>query len=233
MRRCGSWTVCLKVGARTCATTAEPTEKNLKIAEKAQDEGGKYAPLPSLSKFERPSRKTTEKNYIVFANHAKSLYFHPINRIATWYWMFTDFWFWFNGALLMFIGSQLFVRYKIAKVQTAEQAKLGENLLDQRTRDLLTDIETLRSKDPLRLEHEANIFHENFWKLRAKNATMSNQSRRESEMNRGLMQGVARGTDMSEWMGAKKKDDDERDLARRTFDYISGFHRHLKTRRLI
>lgn len=45
----------------------------------------------------------------------------------------------------------MFARYRIAKAQTAAQAQLGENLLDQRTRDLLSDIETLRKKDPLRL----------------------------------------------------------------------------------
>ncbi|EPY26220.1 hypothetical protein STCU_01379 [Strigomonas culicis] len=50
---------------------------------------------------------------------------------------------------------------------------------------------------------------------------------------RGKMQGEARGTDMTEWLGAKEKDEEEREVARRTQDYIQGFHQHLKSKRLI
>eukprot|EP00658_Telonema_sp_P-2_P016147 TRINITY_DN16254_c0_g1_i1.p1 TRINITY_DN16254_c0_g1~~TRINITY_DN16254_c0_g1_i1.p1 ORF type:complete len:172 (+),score=48.15 TRINITY_DN16254_c0_g1_i1:12-527(+) len=131
------------------------------------------------------------------------------------------------------VSTQSTGRYRIAKEQTASQAQLGENLLDQRTRDLLSDIESLRSKDPLRLENEANIFHEQFWKRRAKAIANQRNERRSAELTRGLLQGEARGTDMTEWLGAKAKDDQEREVARRTHDYIQGFHQHLKTKRLI
>lgn len=135
--------------------------------------------------------------------------------------------------MIVFVGSQVYVRYKVAKRQTAESAKLGESLLDNRTRDLLGDVENLRNKDPLRLESEANQFHEIFWKRRAKAVSDVRQETRTIEIARGEMQGVARGTDMSEWLGAKKKDEEEREVARRTHDYIQGFHQHLKAKRLI
>ena len=173
------------------------------------------------------------RNIIVIANTTKAVYIHPQNHLASWYWFRTDFHRWFVLGLVCFVGSQVMARYRIAKEQTASQAQLGENLLDQRTRDLLSDIESLRSKDPLRLENEANIFHEQFWKRRAKAIANQRNERRSAELTRGLLQGEARGTDMTEWLGAKAKDDQEREVARRTHDYIQGFHQHLKTKRLI
>jgi hypothetical protein len=133
----------------------------------------------------------------------------------------------------MTIGTMFITRARHALMNTATKAQLGENLLDQRTRDLLNDIETLRVKDPLRLENEANAFHEMFWQTRAKIVAEQRHGRRSAEISRGLLQGEARGTDMTEWLGAKAKDDQEREVARRTHDYIQGFHQHLKSKRLI
>ena len=137
------------------------------------------------------------------------------------------------GFVFLFVGTQVIARYRVAKLQTATQAQLGENLLDQRTRDLLSDIEVLRKKDPIRLEHEANMYHEQFWKRRAVAVAESRSQVRNLEIQRGKMQGEARGTDMTEWLGAKAKDDEEREVARRTQDYFQGFHQHLKSKRLI
>eukprot|EP00331_Platyophrya_macrostoma_P009967 CAMPEP_0176425678 /NCGR_PEP_ID=MMETSP0127-20121128/11518_1 /TAXON_ID=938130 /ORGANISM="Platyophrya macrostoma, Strain WH" /LENGTH=240 /DNA_ID=CAMNT_0017806857 /DNA_START=224 /DNA_END=946 /DNA_ORIENTATION=- len=174
-----------------------------------------------------------KRNIVVMSNTTKAVYIHRQNHIASWYWFITDFHKWFVGFMVLFVGSQILARYRIAKMQTAVQAQLGENLLDQRTRDLLSDIEQLRAKDPLRLENEANAYHEQFWCRRAKSASERNQERRNVEITRGMMQGEARGTDMTEWLGAKAKDDQEREVARRTQEYIQGFHQHLKSRRLI
>jgi hypothetical protein len=173
------------------------------------------------------------RNIIVLSNTTKAVYIHPINHIASWYWFITDFHKWFIGIVFLFVGTQVIARYRVAKLQTATQAQLGENLLDQRTRDLLSDIEVLRKKDPIRLEHEANIYHEQFWKRRAVAVAESRNEVRTLEIQRGKMQGKARGTDMTEWLGAKAKDDEEREVARRTQDYIQGFHQHLKSKRLI
>lgn len=173
------------------------------------------------------------RNIVVLSNTTKAVYIHPINHIASWYWFITDFHKWFVGMVTLFVGTQVFARYRIAKVNTATQAQLGENLLDQRTRDLLSDIEVLRSKDPIRLEHEANVYHEQFWKRRALAVADNRNEARKLEMERGKMQGLARGTDMTEWLGAKAKDDEEREVARRTQDYVQGFHQYLKSKRLI
>lgn len=173
------------------------------------------------------------RNISVYSNTTKGVYIHFHNRMAAVYWFRTDFHYWLVGFIIAIVGSQLFVRYRVSKMSTVQQARLGENLLDQRTRDLLSDIETLREKDPLRLESEANQFHDLFWNLRAKKIAESRADARTMEINRGLMQGEARGTDMTEWLGAKKKDDSEREIARRTHDYIQGFHQHLKSKRLI
>lgn len=173
------------------------------------------------------------RNFVVMSNTTKGVYVHFHNRSAAVYWWRTDFHYWFVGVILVFVGSQVLVRYRVSSMATVQQAKLGENLLDQRTRDLLSDIETLRAKDPLRLENEANFFHEKFWKKRAKKMAAQAAEKRETEINRGILQGEARGTDMSEWLGAKNKDDAEREVARRTHDYIQGFHQHLKSKRLI
>jgi len=173
------------------------------------------------------------RNIRVYCNTTKGVYIHFHNRMAAVYWWRTDFHPWLVGCIVVFVGSQLFVRYRVSVMSTVQQARLGENLLDQRTRDLLSDIETLRAKDPLRLESEANAFHELFWNLRAKKVAESRTEARQTEIDRGVMQGEARGTDMTEWLGAKKKDDSEREIARRTHDYIQGFHQHLKSKRLI
>ncbi|KPI86497.1 hypothetical protein ABL78_4437 [Leptomonas seymouri] len=173
------------------------------------------------------------RNIVVLSNTTKAVYIHPTNHIASWYWFITDFHKWFIGIVFLFVGTQVIARYRVAKLQTATQAQLGENLLDQRTRDLLSDIEVLRKKDPIRLEHEANVYHEQFWKRRAVAVAESRNEVRSLEIQRGKMQGEARGTDMTEWLGAKVKDDEEREVARRTQDYIQGFHQHLKSKRLI
>jgi len=110
---------------------------------------------------------------------------------------------------------------------------LGETLLDERTRDLLGAIEKLREKDPLRLEKEANEFHDLFWKSRAKAVTENITKKREVELKKDHVIQAAQGTDMSEWLEAKGKDNKEREVARRTHDYIQGFHQHLKVKRLI
>lgn len=183
----------------------------------------------ALGAAEEPKRR----NIVVLCNTTKAVYIHPTNHIASWYWFITDFHKWFVGIIVLFIGSQVLARYRVAKLQTAAQAQLGENLLDQRTRDLLTDIEGLRKKDPIRLEHEANVYHEQFWKRRALAVAESRNESRKMEIERGKLQGMARGTDMTEWLGAKAKDDDEREVARRTQEYIQGFHQHLKSKRLI
>ncbi|CBH14537.1 hypothetical protein, conserved [Trypanosoma brucei gambiense DAL972] len=173
------------------------------------------------------------RNITVLCNTTKAVYIHPTNHIASWYWFITDFHKWFVGFVFLFVGTQVIARYRVAKLQTVIQAQLGENLLDQRTRDLLTDIEVLRQKDPIRLEQEANIYHEQFWKRRALAVAESRNEVRRVELQRGILQGQARGTDMTEWLGAKAKDDEERKVAQRTQDYIQGFHQHLKSKRLI
>lgn len=186
-----------------------------------------YAP-PEEPQYEEPGR-----NLRVFSNTAKGLYIHFPNLFGAQAFIMNDIHVYFWGLTLLFIGSQVYVRYKVAKRETAEQAKLGETLLDNRTRDLLGDIEALRNKDPLRLESEANVFHEMFWRNRAKAVADARKDRRQMEIARGEMQGAARGTDMSEWLGAKHKDEEEREIARRTADYVQGFHQHLKSRRLL
>ena len=221
-------------GLRWCAT-AKPAEgaegAKAQAEENAKKEEGKpegTTAMASASEEEEPVR-----NIRVYANTTKGVYIHFHNRMAAVYWWRTDFHPWLVGCILVFVGSQLFVRYRVSVMSTVQQARLGENLLDQRTRDLLSDIETLRAKDPLRLESEANAFHELFWNLRAKKVAESRTEARKTEIDRGVMQGEARGTDMTEWLGAKKKDDSEREIARRTHDYIQGFHQHLKSKRLI
>ncbi|CAJ1037047.1 hypothetical protein Q4I30_007651 [Leishmania utingensis] len=185
--------------------------------------------LGAVPDEEAPRRR----NIVVLSNTTKAVYMHPTNHIASWYWFITDFHKWFVGIISLFVGTQVIARYRVSKLQTATQAQLGENLLDQRTRDLLSDIEVLRKKDPIRLEHEANIYHEQFWKRRALAVAESRNQVRSLEIQRGKMQGEARGTDMTEWLGAKAKDDEEREVARCTQDYIQGFHQHLKSKRLI
>ncbi|GET92948.1 hypothetical protein, conserved [Leishmania tarentolae] len=191
--------------------------------------GAKENALGSAADEELPPRR----NIVVLSNTTKAVYVHPTNHIASWYWFITDFHKWFVGIVFLFVGTQVIARFRVSKLQTATQAQLGENLLDQRTRDLLSDIEVLRKKDPIRLEHEANMYHEQFWKRRAMAVAKSRNEVRSLEIQRGKMQGEARGTDMTEWLGAKAKDDEEREVARRTQDYIQGFHQHLKSKRLI
>lgn len=207
----------------------EEAGKKPQSEKKDGEAGAKSSKSTALGAAETAKRR----NIIVMSNTTKAVYIHPINHIASWYWFITDFHKWFVGFVFLFVGSQVFARYRVAKVQTATQAQLGENLLDQRTRDLLNDIEVLRKKDPVRLEHEANMYHEQFWKRRALAISESRTELRKMEMEKGRMQGIARGTDMTEWLGAKAKDDEEREIARRTQDYIQGFHQHLKSKRLI
>ena len=234
MRRCRLSVNALAVRAATgsawtryCATKSEAKPEG-------KAEGNKPAEdASSLASSAPASEAVPPRNIRVYANTMKGVYIHPHNRWAAIYWWRTDFHYWLVGCILVFVGSQLLVRYRVSMMSTVQQARLGENLLDQRTRDLLTDIESLREKDPLRLENEANAFHELFWNLRAKKMATSRQDMRTTEINRGMMQGEARGTDMTEWLGAKKKDDSEREIARRTHDYIQGFHQHLKSKRLI
>ena len=209
---------------RPCASSAKA---NTGEQAKADSSTAMASSEAAVEEEEKP------RNIRVYANTTKGVYIHFHNRMAAIYWWRTDFHYWLVGCILAFVGSQLLVRYRVSVMSTVQQARLGENLLDQRTRDLLTDIESLREKDPLRLESEANAFHELFWNLRAKKVAGSRSEARQTEIDRGVMQGEARGTDSTEWLGAKKKDDSEREIARRTHDYIQGFHQHLKSKRLI
>ncbi|KAG5467016.1 hypothetical protein LSCM1_01195 [Leishmania martiniquensis] len=208
---------------------AETTQGEKHEADQQQRRDFRGNALGAAAEEEAPRRR----NIIVLSNTTKAVYVHPTNHIASWYWFITDFHKWFIGIVFLFVGTQVIARYRVSKLQTATQAQIGENLLDQRTRDLLGDIEVLRKKDPIRLEHEANVYHEQFWKRRAMAVAQSRSEVRSLEIQRGKLQGEARGTDMTEWLGAKAKDDEEREVARRTQDYIQGFHQHLKSKRLI
>jgi hypothetical protein len=222
----------MAVTGRFCATaSAQQQQQQAGSSESETDGEASKGKSTGLMADEPPVG--SRKNIVIMSSTTKGVYVHQNYRIGSWYFFATDFMFYFVAALGTFIGSQLFVRYRVAKLATVQQTKLGENLLDQRTRDLLTDVESLRKKDPLRLEDEANKFHELFWNRRANAVADVNKEKRSVEISRGLMQGEARGTDMSEWLGAKQKDDEERELARRTHDYIQGFHQHLKSKRLI
>lgn len=235
----------LCVSMRCCAAAAKQTSSQQQQQQESSSAEHDESARNKASSEESSSNKTSSsalgevppepkrRNIIVMNNTTKAVYIHYQNHIASWYWFITDFHKYFVGFITLFVGSQVLARYRIAKMQTTVQAQLGENLLDQRTRDLLTDIEQLRAKDPLRLENEANQFHELFWQRRAKAVADRNQERRNVEITKGMMQGEARGTDMTEWLGAKAKDDQEREVARRTQDYIQGFHQHLKAKRLI
>eukprot|EP00744_Colponema_vietnamica_P017164 GILI01024091.1.p1 GENE.GILI01024091.1~~GILI01024091.1.p1 ORF type:complete len:229 (+),score=45.92 GILI01024091.1:34-687(+) len=215
---------------RVCSQSMATTARRFTATFAEGEAAGSGAAAGAASSLGAPEKK---RNIVVLANTTKAVYIHPQNHTASWYWFRTDFHRWLVFGLITFVGSQVLARYRIAKQQTAAQAQMGENLLDQRTRDLLGDIETLRAKDPLRLENEANLFHEQFWKRRAKAISNERNERRSAELTRGMLQGEARGTDMTEWLGAKAKDDQEREVARRTHDYIQGFHQHLKAKRLI
>jgi hypothetical protein len=222
----------LAAAMRNCATSAKGQAAPDAEAKQGEEAKSSSSAMASAAGDE-PAAEEKPRNIRVYANTTKGVYIHFHNRMAAIYWWRTDFHYWLVGCILMFVGSQLLVRYRVSVMSTVQQARLGENLLDQRTRDLLSDIETLREKDPLRLESEANAFHELFWNLRAKKVAGSRSDARKMEIDRGVMQGEARGTDMTEWLGAKKKDDSEREIARRTHDYIQGFHQHLKSKRLI
>ncbi|RNF09021.1 hypothetical protein TraAM80_02418 [Trypanosoma rangeli] len=214
--------------ASTSSSDGDTSQGKARAKEKEKEEA--HAKTDALG---APSATGKRRNIVVMSNTTKAVYIHPANHIASWYWFVTDFHKWFVGIVFFFVGSQLLARYRLSKMNTVVQAQLGENLLDQRTRDLLSDIEVLRRKDPLRLEQEANVFHEQFWKRRAIAVSESRNEVRRVELQRGLLQGQARGTDMTEWLGAKAKDNEEREVARRTQDYIQGFHQHLKSKRLI
>lgn len=220
---------------RFCATTKNASEQQQETTSRKPGETSEETKTSSSSSLaaDDPSKQRKTRNISVFSNTAKGMYVHVPNLLGGLSFTVKDLPFYFWGVMILFVGSQVYVRWKVAKRQTAESAKLGESLLDNRTRDLLGDVENLRNKDPLRLESEANQFHEIFWKRRAKAVSDVRQEKRTIEIARGEMQGVARGTDMSEWLGAKKKDEEEREVARRTHDYIQGFHQHLKAKRLI
>ncbi|KAK7200863.1 hypothetical protein NESM_000144900 [Novymonas esmeraldas] len=220
-----------RVGRRYAAAVADGQREEAK--EGHQDQQHTTGPKSDAIGAAVDDGAPRRRNIVVLSNTTKAVYIHPINHIASWYWFITDFHKWFVGVVFLFVGTQVIARYRVSKLQTATQAQLGENLLDQRTRDLLSDIEVLRKKDPIRLEHEANVYHEHFWKRRALAVAESRNEVRSLEIQRGKMQGEARGTDMTEWLGAKAKDDEEREVARRTQDYIQGFHQHLKSKRLI
>lgn len=234
-----SATASLRLHRRFAAAVADADERVSKANQEHQHDEQQQQQKKSESKGTDALGATADdeaprrRNIVVLSNTTKAVYVHPTNHIASWYWFITDFHKWFVGIVFLFVGTQVIARYRVSKLQTATQAQLGENLLDQRTRDLLSDIEVLRKKDPIRLEHEANIYHEQFWKRRAVAVAESRNEVRSLEIQRGKMQGEARGTDMTEWLGAKVKDDEEREVARRTQDYIQGFHQHLKSKRLI
>jgi hypothetical protein len=220
----------LTAGARSCAQQVAkeaPSKPEADSKSEGQPEGGKKSSLgvsaPAGGK----------RNLTIFSNTTKAVYIHFHNLHASRFWFMTDFNMYFVVVLFLTVGTMMITRIRSGMLTTTVKAQLGENLLDQRTRDLLNDIETLRKKDPLRLENEANAFHEMFWQSRAKAVAEQRNTRRSVEISRGLLQGEARGTDMTEWLGAKAKDDQEREVARRTHDYIQGFHQHLKAKRLI
>ncbi|KPA86523.1 putative mitochondrial hypothetical protein [Leptomonas pyrrhocoris] len=243
--RSGAVLSAVTVPRRFAAAVADATEKMHSTQQQEEGESSRHHEDVSGKEETKADTKSTalgamadedaprRRNIVVLSNTTKAVYIHPTNHIASWYWFITDFHKWFVGMVFLFVGTQVIARYRVAKLQTATQAQLGENLLDQRTRDLLSDIEVLRKKDPIRLEHEANVYHEQFWKRRAVAVVESRSEVRKLEIQRGKMQGEARGTDMTEWLGAKAKDDEEREVARRTQDYIQGFHQHLKSKRLI
>ena len=173
------------------------------------------------------------RNFLVMSNTKKGYYFHRGNEVAAFFWVRQEMDYWKSLVVLVGIVFPMFCQYQFLRRNQVEQVKLGDSLLDNRTRELLGDIEQLRKKDPLRLESEANTFHEAFWRRRARNITAQREHTRRVEITRGLMQSEARGTDISEWATNKKKEDEERHIARRTQDYIQGFHQHLKSKRLI
>ncbi|RNF25908.1 uncharacterized protein Tco025E_01912 [Trypanosoma conorhini] len=229
----GQATYAQGVEESTSASSSGGDTPREKAQAKEKGENQKEEAQAKTDALGTPSATGKRRNIVVLSNTTKAVYIHPANHIASWYWFITDFHKWFVGIVFLFVGSQLLARYRLSKLKTVVQAQLGENLLDQRTRDLLSDIEVLRRKDPLRLEQEANVFHEQFWKRRAIAVSESRNEVRRVELQRGMLQGQARGTDMTEWLGAKAKDDEEREVARRTQDYIQGFHQHLKSKRLI
>ena len=178
------------------------------------------------------SPKNTRR-FTIMTTTTKGVYVHYRNDLAFWWWGKTDFNWYFWGGTALFIGSQIIHRYKVGKKISAEKVMIGENLLDERTKELLGDIEKLREKDPLRLEKEANTFHEDFWKTRALAVSDSLRRKRTIEKKQDEALTLSKGTDMSEWMEAKVKDTKEKEIARRTHEYIQGFHQYLKVRRLI
>eukprot|EP00760_Papus_ankaliazontas_P004697 PhM_4_TR12030/c0_g2_i1/m.73375 len=202
-----------------------------RCAQKAEQASGTGSTSTALGTA--TSSDVKPKNFNVMTTTTKSVYIHYRNQLALWWWFRTDGNWWYFGGILAFIASHVVYRFKVGAKKSAENVSLGETLLDERTRDLLGDVEKLREKDPLRLEKEANEFHERFWKTRAHAVTVENQQKREKEMKQTELIAQTQGTDMSEWLHAKGKDAKEREIARRTHDYIQGFHQHLKVKRLI
>ncbi|KNH05416.1 hypothetical protein XU18_3587 [Perkinsela sp. CCAP 1560/4] len=197
-------------GTRTKATIA---------AERPEAEG-------SVAQVPKP-RKIT-----IMTNTRKAVYVHYRNYYAQWWWyMSTARWYYFVFLFTYGLAHVAF-RYRLGKKKSAEVVMIGENLLDDQTKALLVEIEKLRERDPIRLENEANDFHELFWKHRAYAMTDDIKRRREREAREEAAM-VGSGTDMSEWMDAKTKDKKEKEISRRTRDYILGFHQHLKVKKLL
>ena len=175
----------------------------------------------------------TKRRMTIMENVQKAKYIHHRNDFAEWWYLMTTFrWYWF-AFLLVYSLSHVIFRFRSGQKKSAETAMIGENLLDETCKTLLAEIEKIREKDPVRLEKEANEFHELFWKQRAFAVTDEIKQRRAREAAEESVLLSSSGTDMSEWVEAKSKDRKEKDVARRTRDYINGFHKHLKTKRLI
>jgi len=218
-----------EAAANASQSTAGSSNSNAPTNSAAQDRsGGSSGQESALSE-----PKDKGRNFMVFSATAKGRHLHMGNYVQKTYWIYSDFGWWYPIGIFFFVLIPITYRIKHSQKATEENARLGENLLDERVKELLGDIERLRLKDPLRLESEANAYHDAYWKRRARNVAAQQQHTREVEMNRGVMQGEARGTDMTEWVSNKEKDDGERHVARRTQDYIQGFHHHLKYKRLI
>ena len=177
--------------------------------------------------------KENTRKMLVMESFQKARYIHPRNNLAEWWWLLTKFrWYWIFLTLVYGFSHVVF-RFRAGLKKSAETAMIGETLLDETCKSLLTEIEKIRERDPIRLEKEANEFHEQFWKKRAIAARDNITKRRNRDANEEDILKKSSGTDMSEWVEAKTKDRKEKDVARRTREYILGFHKHLKTKRLI
>ena len=223
---------------RTCHTKPKSSQTpNSPEAESASQHGPSPHPNPNAktpagteSGLQAPKKP---RRFTIMTTTTKAVHVHYRNMLSLWWWYVARGPRYLAVATFTFIASALIYRAKKGQQKSAECVMLGENLLDERTKELLGDIEKLREKDPVRLEKEANTFHEQFWKTRALAVTEDRHHRRSLEKKQIQAISASTGTDMSEWMEAKVKDTKEKEVARRTHDYIQGFHTHLKVRRLI